>query len=113
MARNLSIDLVKIIAMLMVIHIRVTGVVSESLLSLCNDAYSGIAIPLFFMVSGYLLSAKNLTPKYSVKKIKGILRFVGITVTTIIAYRTFFAVAGGKSTLGGCRLIFLGFGKAV
>lgn len=39
---------------------------------------SGISIPLFFMVSGFLLSEKTASINYSIKKILGILRFVFI-----------------------------------
>lgn len=88
MKRNLSIDLVKIIAMFMVmaIHIKFTGIVSPSWLLKCNYGYACIAVPLFFMVSGFLLSGKQLTVKYSIRKIKGILKFVFITITFIIVY---------------------------
>ena len=37
--------------------------------------FAGVAIPLFFMVSGYLLSTKNPCLKYNIKKIWGIIRF--------------------------------------
>lgn len=40
-----------------------------------------IAVPLFFMVSGYLLARKELNWSYSKHKIKGILRFVFLTTT--------------------------------
>ena len=39
----------------------------------------GIAIPLFFMTSGYLLANKNATLKYRIRKITGILLFTLIT----------------------------------
>ncbi len=47
---------------------------------------SGIAIPLFFMVSGYLLCNKEITPKYQCRKIFGILRYVFITATPYVFY---------------------------
>ena len=42
------------------------------------------AIPLFFMVSGYLLANKKLNINYSKRKIGGILRFVIITTTIYV-----------------------------
>ncbi len=38
-------------------------------------AVSGVAIPLFFIVSGYLLANKDITMKYILKKVWGIVRF--------------------------------------
>lgn len=77
--RILSIDLVKIIAMYMVLMLHL-GVHRN----LCTDfdyspkpflySISGIAVPLFFMVSGYLLSGRTITYKYVLKKIWGIIR---------------------------------------
>lgn len=86
MKRNLSIDLVKVIAMFMVmaIHIHRTGIATGSWILKCNSAVTVIAIPLFFMVSGYLLSGKQLSLDYSKRKIKGILRFVFITITIFV-----------------------------
>lgn len=78
--RNQSIDLIKIIAMCLVVCLHTThnymipGVISIEFI-LYNS--SVIAIPLFFMVSGYLLiGRKNTTYKYAGKKIWGILRFM-------------------------------------
>lgn len=91
--RNLSIDLVKIIAMYMVLMLHL-GVHR----SMCADfdysqkpflyAISGIAIPLFFMVSGYLLSEKTITYKYILKKTWGIIRlcFLVCLLWNIINY---------------------------
>lgn len=85
MKRNLSIDLIKTIAMFMILglHIFKTGLVEPSFILKCNYGYNCIAVPLFFMVSGYLLSQKDLTFVYSVKKIVGILKFVFLTITII------------------------------
>lgn len=85
MDRNLSIDLVKVIAMFMVmaLHIILCKIVQPSLVFSWNSGLASIAIPLFFMVSGFLLSGKEGNVSYSVRKIKGILRFVFITITFI------------------------------
>lgn len=86
MKRNLSIDLVKVIAMFMVIaqHTPNEGTIGESWLLRSSYGIAGIAIPLFFMVSGYLMSGKQLTPRYSLRKIKGILRFVFLTISVFV-----------------------------
>ncbi|HAV91171.1 MAG TPA: hypothetical protein DCW44_07860 [Eubacterium sp.] len=86
MKRNLSIDLIKTIAMIMVLglHIFLTKQISPSFILKCNYGYNCIGVPLFFMVSGYLLIQKNLTFKYSINKIKGILKFVLLTITIIL-----------------------------
>lgn len=78
--RNLNIDLIKIIAMILVIGIHsgtqfIIGDIDINRylkLTLC-----GTAIPLFFTVSGYLLLGRNnIDWHYSAKKITGIVRFV-------------------------------------
>lgn len=77
--RLANIDLVKVIAMLMVLLLHV-GVIRGLSLICCQvpEIYllAGIAIPLFFMVSGYLLSSKNVSIEYCSRKIWGIIRFV-------------------------------------
>lgn len=78
--RNLNIDFIKIIAMILVIGIHsgtkwMVGDIDINRyyrLTLC-----GTAIPLFFTVSGYLLlGRKNIDWHYSAKKIWSIIRFV-------------------------------------
>lgn len=76
MGRNISIDLVKVIAMFMVMTMH-SGFVTKSDYILAAGIYiSGIAIPLFFMVSGWLLIFKAGGWGYSIRKIGGIIRFV-------------------------------------
>lgn len=48
---------------------------TNTIAGFCLSRIAGISVPLFFMVSGYLLSAKRFTWQYSIRKIKGILRF--------------------------------------
>lgn len=78
--RNQSIDLIKIIAMVGVIALHSTkSYIDTNNFSLADIVYDlGIvSIPLFFMVSGYLLiPRKNITYFYVIRKIIGILRFV-------------------------------------
>lgn len=81
MQRNQSIDLVKVLSMYLVLAIHV---------NVCRISYSftniasaftivGIAIPMFFMVSGFLMSHKfignDISYSYSLKKIFRILKF--------------------------------------
>lgn len=73
--RNQSIDLVKTFAMFGVIALHSTINETDSVIGFILSRIAGISIPLFFMVSGYLLSQKEITWKYSLYKIKGILRF--------------------------------------
>lgn len=78
--RNQSIDFIKIIAMYMVLMLH-TGVIRHFTSSYdytsVPEVYmiAGIAIPLFFMVSGFLLVNKQVDRKYITNKILGILRF--------------------------------------
>lgn len=74
-SRNQSIDLVKIYAMIGVMALHSTLDSTDTVVGFCLSRIAGISVPLFFMVSGYLLSVKRFTWQYSVRKIKGILRF--------------------------------------
>lgn len=78
--RNLSIDLIKTIAMLSVICLHTTyQYIQPNTFGLADILYKSavISIPLFFMVSGYLLLGReNLSYKYSLSKILKIVRFV-------------------------------------
>jgi surface polysaccharide O-acyltransferase-like enzyme len=49
-------------------------------------SFFGVAVPLFFMVSGYLICYKTVTPKYICIKIIGILKYVFITVSPFVIY---------------------------
>lgn len=78
--RNQSIDLIKIISMVLVVLLHTaTTVTCHEIPSLPQILYSFgvIAIPLFFMVSGYLLIGRmHVGFRYSMQKIFRILRFV-------------------------------------
>ena len=75
--RNLSIDFIKTIAMLGVICLHTTyQYIQPGTFGLADVLYESavISIPLFFMVSGYLLLGReNLSYKYSLNKILKIL----------------------------------------
>ena len=84
MKRNLSIDLVKGIAMFMVLalhmHVyRPFGMIPSYVYGIC-----GIAIPLFFMVSGYLMYGKLVDYQYIKRKLGGVIKFVYITITIFL-----------------------------
>lgn len=82
MARNQSIDLIKIIAMIMVVRMHIG--INPNLAQFAPWGFiHGLlspAIPLFFMVSGYLMQCKTPDYKYVMRKIGGILRYVYIIV---------------------------------
>lgn len=80
--RNQSLDLLKIIAMIGVIalHSSKAYIVSGQF-SMSDIIYNFgmVSMPMFFMVSGYLLlNRENITYAYAIKKIWGIVRFVAI-----------------------------------
>lgn len=80
--RNLSIDLIKVVAMLGVMCLHTEMSFYENPIAQCLYMTAVISIPLFFMVSGYLLYGKNQVGlDYSVRKVWGILRFVLIVTT--------------------------------
>ena len=78
--RNLSLDFIKTIAMLGVICLHTTyQYIQPGTFGLADVLYESavISIPLFFMVSGYLLLGReNLNYKYAISKIFYIVRFV-------------------------------------
>lgn len=78
--RNYSIDLVKVIAMLGVIGLHSFGhYMDNSQIADVLYRTSGVSIPLFFVVSGYLMASKeNVNWNYTLKKIVGILRYVAV-----------------------------------
>lgn len=81
-SRFLSIDLIKVIAMLGVMCLHAEMSYYENPLAQCLYMSAVVSIPLFFMVSGYLLYGKETTDiRYSAKKIWGILRFAFIIAT--------------------------------
>lgn len=96
--RNLSIDLVKMVAMccVMCLHTQY-NYSSESLLAHILYTSAVVAIPLFFMTSGYLLFGKEQTGyQYVVRKIIGILRFVFIIT---VCWWLFFGIRHDESFL--------------
>lgn len=88
-SRNLNIDFIKSLAMLFVVGLHSFFAydldANDNLpLHVFRQMVFGLAIPLFFMVSGYLLLGRtNANFKYSLKKITNILR---LTFTITIGY---------------------------
>ena len=84
--RNLSIDLVKIVAMFGVMCLHSThSFAIPNQFCFADILYESavVSMPLFFMVSGYLLIGRpNVDYRYSIRKIMGIVRFVSIIVIT-------------------------------
>lgn len=77
--RDQSIDLIKIIAMFMVMSLHTCIGRLDNPIAFVMSRISGIAIPLFFMVSGFLLWDKKVDYKYSIRKIFNIIKFVFVT----------------------------------
>lgn len=82
--RDFSIDLIKIVAMFGVISLHCThSFVSESSMGIADVLYDSavVSIPLFFMVSGFLLLGREyISWAYVLRKVMGIIRFVFIVV---------------------------------
>ena len=76
--RNIGIDVVKIIAMIMVVglHVQFGGGLAPSELLKLQYGIGLCAIPLFFMVSGFLMQEKMPDHKYAWHKIYSILKYV-------------------------------------
>ena len=96
--RNLSLDLIKFIAMCGVIALHSTmQYINPNYFSAADVIYDLgiIAMPLFFMVSGYLLIGReNVTYSYAFRKIWGIIRFVAIITLT---FSTLYCIKNGFS----------------
>lgn len=91
MKRNISLDFIKIVAMYSVLALHIGFAIDYSPCFLTNYWWSffGVAIPLFFMVSGYLMESKTITYTYCFKKIYGILKYVFLTLTPFVIYQLF------------------------
>lgn len=76
--RNQSIDLVKIIAMMGVMALHTCLGKTNELPGFLLSRTFGLSMPLFFMVSGYLMQGRCVDWRYSVQKIWGIIRFTFI-----------------------------------
>ena len=91
--RNQAIDLVKIFAMIGVMALHSTIDETDRVVGYVLSRVAGISVPLFFMVSGYLLCRKPITWDYSYSKIKGIIRFC---LTMCFFYWVLFGIVKGS-----------------
>ena len=87
-----SLDLVKVVAMLMVLMLHVNVLKQWSSTGIDDAFYvlPGIAIPLFFMTSGYLMADKKVSREYILRKIWGIIRFSFIISVIVYGVRSAF-----------------------
>lgn len=77
--RDLSLDLIKTIAMFSVVSLHTTCLFQRNILTLIVGYTSLIAIPLFFVVSGYLMFAReNVSYRYIGFKIYNIVKYIFI-----------------------------------
>ena len=82
--RSQNIDLIKIIAMFCVIGLHSTYSYVDTYMGNILYRTSVIAIPLFFMVSGYLvLAKKDVNYNYIFRKCFGIIKYVFL-ITTVV-----------------------------
>ena len=89
MKRNISLDFIKIVAMysVLALHIGFATNCSPCFLTRYWWSFFGVAIPLFFMVSGYLMESKTVDLSYSLRKVCGILKYVFLTITPFVVYQ--------------------------
>lgn len=76
LTRNNNIDLIKLYACICVVALHT---IPKDLSAVTTTIYylSGVAVPLFFMSSGYfLLNRGEISIKYSIHKIVGVFRIV-------------------------------------
>jgi surface polysaccharide O-acyltransferase-like enzyme len=81
MKRNMSLDLLKILSCFAVVVLHVSGIITttnnENTISHIIYYTAGFAVPIFFMVNGYLLLNKEkITYKYILKKVVNILSVI-------------------------------------
>lgn len=99
--RNQSVDLVKIIAMMGVMALHTCLGRTDSLPGFMLSRSFGLSIPLFFMVSGYLMQGRKIDWRYSVRKVVGILRF---TFIICISYWIVHSMRHGVDCIGFAKL---------
>lgn len=100
--RLLNLDLIKIVAMFCVIALHSTYNYIDTTLGMIIYRTSVIAVPLFFLVSGYLVLGKNqINYRYIFNKSVGIIRFVMIITVLVWLFL-------GTKTLSGLIEITVG-----
>lgn len=100
MNRIQSIDFVKVLALSMVVVMHFLPARYEVGFSSVNQMIvsplTGVAMPLFFMVSGYLMCNHKGGVRYGWKKIWNILKFTFIVCTSLTVLR--YVKSGGGET---------------
>lgn len=96
--RNQSLDLVKIIAMLGVVALHCQLYIPREYHStyILSTLVAGFPIPLFFMVSGYLMLKRQPGVRYCAKKVFNIIRFLA---SFALVYWLIFQMAEGASLI--------------
>lgn len=113
--RDYSIDLIKIIAMMgvMALHSMIYYIIpgKTGLADILYDM-GMVSMPLFFMVSGYLLiPRKTNNYRYVMRKIWGIVRFVTIVVSVFVLFRVLFHKDDFFSVIYEYPHAFIGTGR--
>lgn len=76
--RNYNIELLRVISCILVVCIHVSNVYSRAygevsygtyLFSLFTNCFSRVAVPVFFMISGYLLLEENVSIRKSIHRV--------------------------------------------
>lgn len=102
--RNESLDLIKVIAMLGVVALHCQLYLPREYHTsyYLSTIVAAFPIPLFFMVSGYLMFGRKPSIKYSIKKIAKILKFL---IEFALIYWLIFRMTDGTSILMGLKYV--------
>lgn len=99
--RNQSVDLIKIVAMMGVMALHTCLDRTDGMLGFVLSRTFGLSVPLFFMVSGFLMQGRCVDWEYSVRKVRGILRF---TFIICFAYWLIHSIRHGFEFVGLAKL---------
>lgn len=110
--RNLSLDLIKIAAMIgvMTLHVTVNFENYDDWVSRYAFSMAGLSMPLFFMVSGYLMIGRDVNFKYLATKTFKIVKFVFL-MCLLYWLCGWFGDRGWKSLVSNFGLSFFKEGK--
>ena len=110
--RNLSLDLIKIAAMIgvMTLHVTVNFENYDDWVSRYAFSMAGLSMPLFFMVSGYLMIGRDVNFRYLATKTFKIVKFVFL-MCLLYWLCGWFGDRGWKSLVSNFGLSFFKEGK--
>ena len=101
--RDLSLDVIKILAMIGVVSLHTTCMYERNCLTLILGYLSLVSVPLFFMSSGYVMLRKDkITYRYALSKVLKILRYVAFFCASL-----FFIISIKEGTLNVCNFVTL------